>query len=78
MVPKMIHNTTTLNIKTKILVLLRAKALTKELDSPTKRVSLRILNTLSSRRALRAKRDWVPTKNKERYLGTVERKSIMP
>tara|TARA_Y100001980_G_C14499524_1_gene275629 strand:- start:57 stop:302 length:246 start_codon:yes stop_codon:yes gene_type:complete len=78
MVPNIIHKITTLNINTNILVLLRTRALTNELDSPIKWVSFRILKTLRSRRALSASRDCVPTKKRDIYLGIIETKSIIP
>ena len=77
-VPKIIHITTTLNIKTNILVRLLANAFKSELDSPTYRVSFSILNTLNNLKALKANKDWVPTKKSEIYLGTVDTKSIIP
>ena len=78
MVPKIIHSTTILNIKTNIFVLLRTNALRRELDSPTYRVSFSILNTLNNLKALKANKDCVPPTKSEMYLGTVETKSIIP
>ena len=72
------HSTTTLNIKTSILVRLRANAISRELDSPIYRVSFSIRNTLSNLNALKANNDWVPPTKSEMYLGTVDTKSIIP
>ena len=70
-VPKIIHITTTLNIKTSILVRLRTNALIRELDSPTYRVSFNIRKTLSNLKALKANNDCVPPTKREMYLGPV-------
>ena len=78
MVPKIIHSTTTLNMKTNILVLLLNNAFSREFDSPTYRVSFSILNTLSNLNALKANNDCVPPTKSEMYFGAVDTKSIIP
>jgi hypothetical protein len=64
--------------KTNILVLLAWMDLTRLFDSPTKRTSFNIRNTLNSLKILNAVRYWEPTKNRERYFGIVDKKSTIP
>ena len=77
-VPNIIQSTKTKDRKTAILILLLLSALPKLVLSPIKRVSFKILKTLSSLRARRASKEFVPTTKREMYFGTVERKSTMP
>jgi hypothetical protein len=77
-VPNNTETTIMKNTKTNILVLLALKALARLLDAPTKRASLRILNTLKRRNNLNAVRYWDPTKNRDRYFGSVDNKSTAP
>lgn len=78
MVPKSTEIISTKKTKTKILVLLPLKALTKLFDSPIKRTNLSILNTRSNLKALNAVKYCEPTTNREMYFGIVDSKSIIP
>ncbi len=77
-VPSMIETIMTASKKTDIFALLAFNALTRLLDSPINRASLRILKTLKSRNALKATKACVPTNSTDTYFGMVERKSTMP
>ena len=77
-VPKMIHNTTTKEINTAIFARLRFNAFPKLALSPMNRVSFKILNTRNKRKARSAIKECDPKINKERYLGMVDNKSMIP
>src|SRR6056300_191376 len=76
--PKIIHKIKTPKINTKIFALLARKAMSKTLDSRMYLVNFKILKILKSRKALSAIKLFVPTRNIERYLGKVDRRSTMP
>ena len=78
MVPKMMHNTMTNDIKTAIFARLRFNAFPKLALSPMNRVSFKILNTRNKRKALRAIKECDPKINKERYFGMVDKRSMIP
>ena len=77
-VPKSTDMISTKKTNTKIFVLLARRARIKLFDSPTNLTSFNILNILSSLKARNAVKYCDPTNNKDRYLGMVERKSIIP
>ncbi len=78
MVPRMIQIMTTKNRKTAILALLARNAMINRFEAPTYLVSFKILKTRNKRNARNAARLCDPTITKLRYLGNVERRSMMP
>ena len=65
-------------IKTAIFVLLDLRALINTFDSLTYLVNFRILNILKSLNALRATRLCVPARINDKYMGRVDKRSIIP
>ena len=65
-------------MKIKIFVLLDFRALTRLLEAPVYRTNFKILKIRNRRKALKAVKYCVPTKKKDKYFGTVERKSTIP
>ena len=71
--PKITQRINTNIINKTIFARLTFSALIKFVDSPIYLVSLRILKTRRSLKALKATKEWDPTKKKDKYFGIVER-----
>ena len=72
------HKIKTPNMNTKILARLALRAFIKIFDSPIYGVSFKILKTRSSLKAFKAIKLLLPMKNKDRYFGSVDIKSMIP
>ena len=68
----------TKNKNTDILALLDFKAIINLFEAPIYLVNFKILKTRNNRSALKATKPCDPTKSKERYMGIVDKKSIIP